>query len=167
MTNTYTINPTINTISSILPGSTVGGTITIGGAGGAGSAGGAGNITLNGGSHIYTTNGIGSIGTNGTFNLTTPGQTQFNGGNGKPVMSMPHGKDEVVLEKDATLIVKGKVVINDVDLEERLKTIEKVLQIPERDVILEKKHPKLKKLYDEYIAALGKYRTFEAIKGEG
>jgi hypothetical protein len=42
----------------------------------------------------------------------------------------------------------------------------KVLQIPERDVKLEKKHPKLKKLYDEYIAALGKYRTFDAIKGE-
>jgi len=62
--------------------------------------------------------------------------------------------------------VKGKMVINGRDLEERLKTIEKVLQIPERDVILEKKHPKLKKLYDDYINALGKYRTFEAIKGE-
>jgi len=38
------------------------------------------------------------------------------------------------------------------------------LQIPERDVELEKKHPKLKKLYDEYIQALGKYKTFEALK---
>jgi len=65
-----------------------------------------------------------------------------------------------------TLEVKGKMVINGVDLEERLKTIERVLTIPERDVILEKKHPKLKKLYDEYITALGKYRTFEAIKGD-
>jgi len=65
-----------------------------------------------------------------------------------------------------TLEVKGTMIINGVDLEERLKTIEKVLTIPERDVKLEKKHPKLKKLYDEYIAALGKYRTFEAIKGD-
>jgi len=65
-----------------------------------------------------------------------------------------------------TIEVKGNMVINGVDLEERLKTIEKVLSIPERDVILEKKHPKLKKLYDEYITALGKYRTFEAIKGD-
>jgi hypothetical protein len=65
-----------------------------------------------------------------------------------------------------TIEVKGNMVINGIDLEERLKTIEKVLQIPERDVILEKKHPKLKKLYDDYINALGKYRTFEAIKGE-
>jgi hypothetical protein len=80
-------------------------------------------------------------------------------------MTVPVGKDEIVLEKDATLTVKGKVVINDRDLEERLNTIEKVLQIPERDVKLEAKHPKLKKLYDEYINALGKYRTFESIKG--
>jgi hypothetical protein len=69
-------------------------------------------------------------------------------------------------ERDPTLTVTGKMVINGVDLEERLKTIEKVLSIPERDVILERKHPKLKKLYDEYITALAKYRTFEAIKGE-
>ena len=68
--------------------------------------------------------------------------------------------------KPATIEVKGNMVINGRDLEERLKTIEKVLLIPERDVILEKKHPKLKKLYDEYIQALGKYRTFEAIKGD-
>ena len=65
-----------------------------------------------------------------------------------------------------TVDVKGNLVINGRDLEERLDTIEKVLQIPERDVILEKKHPKLKKLYDDYINALGKYRTFEAIKGD-
>jgi hypothetical protein len=72
----------------------------------------------------------------------------------------------IVKQSPPELEVKGRMVINGVDLEERLKTIEKVLMIPERDVKLEKKHPKLKKLYDEYINALGKYRTFEAIKGE-
>ena len=65
-----------------------------------------------------------------------------------------------------TVDIKGNLVLNGQDLEERLNTIERVLTIPERDVILEKKHPKLKKLYDEYIHALAKYRTFEAIKGE-
>ena len=144
MSHTYTIsNTTANT-----------GTITLNtgaGVGGFGGIGGAGQV--------YTTTGTGAA------NWVTP-QTQFNGGNGKPVMSLPHGKDEVVLEKDATLTVKGKVVINDRDLEERLTTMEKLLQIPERDVILERKHPKLKKLYDDYITALGKYRTFEAIKGD-
>lgn len=65
----------------------------------------------------------------------------------------------------ATLEVKGKMVLNGQDLEERLKTIEKVLAIPERDVILEAKYPSLKKKFDEYINALEKYRTFERVKG--
>jgi hypothetical protein len=65
-----------------------------------------------------------------------------------------------------TIEVKGNLVINGVDLDERLKTIENVLMIPERDVKLEKKHPKLKEMYDAYIQALGKYRTWETLKGE-
>ena len=64
------------------------------------------------------------------------------------------------------LEVKGRMVINGRDLEERLDTIEKVLQIPKRDVILEKKHPKLKKLYDEYINELSKYKMWHSIKGD-
>ena len=156
MTNTYTISPTINT-SSISNGSTVSGTVTLNATGS-----GSGGYTIGsaiGAGQVYTTNSTGAL------NWATPG-TQFNSSAGKPIMTVPNGKDEVILEKDATLTVKGKVVINDRDLEERLSTMEKLLQIPERDVILEKKHPKLKKLYDEYIAALGKYRTFEAIKGD-
>jgi len=84
--------------------------------------------------------------------------------------AIPNNYDSVMTvntsETNPTLDVKGDLVINGVNLEERLKTIERVLTIPERDVILEKKHPKLKKLYDDYINALAKYRTFEAIKGE-
>ena len=99
---------------------------------------------------VYTTNG-------------TSGQFLTSGSNGT---SWATTTDNVMIVKQdpASLEVKGRMILNGVDLEERLNTIEKVLQIPERDVILEKKHPKLKKLYDEYIAALGKYRTFEAIK---
>ena len=105
---------------------------------------------------------------NGTSYTTAWAQpnNNFVSNNGKAVMTIPADGQKVILEKEATLEVKGNVVINGIDLEERLKTIEKLLTIPERDVILEKKHPKLKKLYDEYIAALGKYRTFEAIKGD-
>lgn len=84
--------------------------------------------------------------------------------------AVPNNYDHVMTvnagEKDPTLTVKGNLVINGRDLEERLTTIEKVLDIPERDVELEKKHPKLKKLYNDYITALGKYRTWEAVKGE-
>jgi hypothetical protein len=148
MTHTYTIN---NTTANT-------GTITFStGAGGTGNAstfGGAGNITLNGGSHIYTNN----TGTAGQIFTTT-------GTNGV-TWANPNDNVMVVKQSPPELEVNGRLVINGVDLEERLKTIEKVLQIPERDVKLEKKHPKLKKLYDEYIHALGKYRTFEAIKGD-
>jgi hypothetical protein len=65
-----------------------------------------------------------------------------------------------------TIDVKGNMVINGRDLEERLNTIEKVLQIPERDVKLEAKHPKLKKMHDDYIKELSKYRMWETIKGD-
>ena len=141
MTHTYTIN---NTTANT-------GTITFGGAGGLTNQP-LGNITITGGGvggsgQIYTTNGT------GTTNWATT--------------SSPYDTVMKISQTNPpTLEVKGNMVINGVDLEERLDTIEKVLQIPERDVILEKKHPKLKKLYDEYINALGKYRTFEAIKGE-
>jgi hypothetical protein len=101
---------------------------------------------------VYTTNG-------------TAGQFLTSGSNGT---SWTNSNDNVMVVSNnpPALEVKGKLVLNGQDLEERLNTIETVLQIPERDVKLEKKHPKLKKLYDEYIQALGKYRTFEAIKGE-
>jgi hypothetical protein len=65
-----------------------------------------------------------------------------------------------------TLEVKGNLVVNGLDIEERLKTIEFVLGLPERDVTMESKYPSLKKKYDEYVKALAKYRTFEAIKGD-
>ena len=103
--------------------------------------------------HVFTTN-------------TTAGQFLTSTGSNGTSWSNPSDNVMVVSNNPAALEVKGKMIINGKDLEERLDTIEKVLQIPERDVKLEKKHPKLKKLYDEYIAALGKYRTFEAIKGE-
>ena len=103
---------------------------------------------------IYTTNSTGVA----NWSLQNVPNNQITNGNGQAIMTVPAGTN--------TLEVNGNVVINGLDLEERLKTIEKVLMIPERDVILEKKYPKLKKLHDEYIAALGKYRTFEAIKGK-
>lgn len=104
---------------------------------------------------VYTTN-------------TTAGQFLTSGSNGTSWTNTTSIADSVMVARNnpPELEVKGRMVINGRDLEERLDTIEKVLAIPERDVILEKKHPTLKKLYDEYIAALGKYRTFEAIKGD-
>ena len=101
---------------------------------------------------VYTTNG-------------TAGQFLTSGSNGTS-WTNPNDTVMIVKQDPASLEVKGRMILNGVDLEERLNTIEKVLSIPERDVKIEEKHPKLKKLYNEYIAALGKYRTFEAIKGD-
>ena len=105
---------------------------------------------------VYTTN-------------TTDGQFLTSGSNGTTWANSTVGTNPALTIKQtnpAELEVKGRMVINGRDLEERLDTIEKVLQIPERDVILEKKHPKLKKLYDEYIKELSKYKMWQAIKGE-
>jgi hypothetical protein len=104
---------------------------------------------------VYTTNG-------------TAGQFLTSGSNGTSWTNTTSIADSVMVAKNnpPELEVKGRLVLNGRDLEERLETIEKVLMIPERDVKMEAKYPSLKKKYDEYIAALGKYRTFEAIKGE-
>jgi hypothetical protein len=105
---------------------------------------------------VYTTN-------------TTAGQFLTSGSNGTTWANSTVGTNPALTIKQTNppeLEVKGRMVINGRDLEERLKTIEQVLTIPERDVKLEAKHPKLKKLYNEYIHALAKYRTFEAIKGD-
>jgi hypothetical protein len=121
--------------------------------------GSTGNITLNGGSHIYTTN----TGTTGQF-LTSSGSngTAWTIG----TTTTPYDNVMIVKNSPAELEVKGRMVLNGRDLEERLKIIEKVLTIPERDVKLEKKHPKLKKMHDDYIKELSKYRMWESIKGD-
>jgi hypothetical protein len=137
-------------------GGSTGASVTIGGAGGGYVSSGAGTtstITLS--STTGTSFPAGQI-----YTTTGTGNSWITPNNYDQVLTVSTGKSQ------PTLDVKGNLVINGVDLEERLETIEKVLQIPERDVKLEKKHPKLKKLYDEYIQALGKYRTFEAIKGD-
>ena len=104
---------------------------------------------------LYTTN-------------TTAGQFLTSGSNGTSWTNTTGIADSVMVARNnpAELEVKGRMVINGKDLEERLDTIEKVLQIPERDVILEKKHPKLKKLYEEYIIELSKYKMWQSIKGD-
>ena len=114
------------------------------------------NNVKSAGNLVYTTNG-------------TAGQFLTSGSNGTSwTTSAINSADNimVVSQNPPALDVKGKLVLNGQDVEERLDTIEKVLRIPERDVKLEKKHPKLKKLYDQYIHELEKYRTWDRIKGE-
>lgn len=106
-----------------------------------------------------------SVSNNTLINATVP----YNGSNTYSI-SNTNGysvsPNLVINNEPASLEVKGKIIHNGRDLEERLSMIEQVLQIPERDVKLEKKYPKLKKLYDEYMKELNKSRMWESLKGE-
>ena len=103
---------------------------------------------------VYTTNNTGQF-----LTSTGNGVTWTNNISTDTVMTVNQ-------TNPPSLDVKGRMIINGRDLEDRLDTIEKILQIPERDVTLEKKHPKLQEMYYDYINALAKYRMWEAIKGD-
>ena len=118
-------------------------------------------------SYTYTTNNT-NISPNITLTsaTTTSGQIYTTNGTGGLTWANPNDNVMIVKNAPASLEVKGRMILNGLDIEERLKTIEKVLTIPERDVKLEKKHPKLKKMHDDYIKELSKYRMWESIKGD-
>lgn len=109
-----------------------------------------------------------NIGAGSTYTTTNWQSTNavFNGGNNSPVMTIPPGENTVQIEPGATLDVKGKVVINGIELEERLRTIETLLQIPTRDATIELKHTKLKQLYEQYMHELEKYKTWNRLTGD-
>ena len=114
-----------------------------------------------------TLNTLHSVGQAGQFLTTGSNGTSWitaNTTSNPPKLTVADGV-MTVSGNPASLDVRGKVVINGLDLEERLKTIEKVLMIPERDATMEARYPSLKKKFDEYINALEKYRTFERVKG--
>ena len=101
--------------------------------------------------------------------------TTTNNTGGNFLISNPHGNrwGSAIGQSDALRIydtnppqleVNGKMTLNGRDLEERLETIEKVLQIPERDLEIEKEYPKLKKMYNDYIKELSKLRMWEELK---
>ena len=112
---------------------------------------------------ITGTNGaVLTVNTN-SYDWAQPTTTFTSGGNNKPVMTIPHNSDEVVIEPDAALNVKGKVIINGENLEERLERIETLLSIPTRDVEMEEEFPKLKQLWEEYTSELEKYKTWKRL----
>ena len=118
-----------------------------------------------------TSNYANQASTIGVPTIRTTTTTNNTGGNF--LISNPHGnhwghinQSEVfrINQTEPQLEVKGKMTLNGRDLEERLETIEKVLQIPERDLEIEKQYPKLKKMYNDYIKELSKLRMWEELK---
>lgn len=112
-----------------------------------------------------TTNTLANNGSlNYTYTTTTTGPYSFINNINNPVLTVPAGSNTMILEETAALEVKGKLILNGQNLEERLKVIEQVLSIPERDIELEKKHPKLKKMYEAYIKELSKYKMWRELQ---
>jgi hypothetical protein len=110
---------------------------------------------------IPTTNQIyvtpGGSGGGAAWSNTIHPTTQFGTTNGKPVMEIPNSGDP-------SIKINGKIEWNGEDLHDRLKRIETMLNIPTRDVIMEEKYSKLKKINDEYNKALAEYKTWETLK---
>lgn len=120
-------------------------------------------IKLNNTASITVGDGSVLSATTSSYGWTQPNTNFTSGGNNKTVMSIPHNSHEVIIEPDAALNVKGKVIINGENLEERLERIETLLNIPTRDVEMEIEFPKLKKLWEEYNLELEKYKTWKRL----
>ena len=126
------------------------------------------NLTVSGfnGTGPYTTLTSSTI-SGSSYSWANPvTSTNFTSSNNKTVMSIPAGEEKMVLEEHATLEVNGTMVLNGLNLDDRLKTIEQVLQIPSRDVTMESKHPRLKALYEAYMHELEKYKTWDRLNGD-
>lgn len=78
-----------------------------------------------------------------------------------------NNKSESVVEiqqSDSSLKVNGKIILNEENLDDRLKRIEDMLHIPQRNVIMEQKYEKLKNLWQEYNETLDAIKTWDTIK---
>ena len=113
-----------------------------------------------------------SISNTNITNIGSAGTVLANGANGPtwtvtaatPAPALTVSNNTVSIDDKTTLEVKGRVKINGEYLDERLERIETVLQIPTRNIDMENKYPKLKKLYEEYTKELAKYKTWETLK---
>ena len=68
------------------------------------------------------------------------------------------GGENGSMRVDVPLLVNGRDVMKEID------EMRDAMLLLKRDVDMEAKYPKLKKIKDEYEAALSKYKTFEALK---
>lgn len=104
--------------------------------------------------------------TNTTSNTTTANTGAITFG---PVGSAAIGNYAVNTSGSNSWPTSAKVHTDDImlrgqSLNERLETIEIMLNIPTRDVIMEKKYPKLAQIHKDYMEALATLRTWDTLK---
>jgi hypothetical protein len=86
------------------------------------------------------------------YNGTYSGVFTVKGSDGSEIITVPPGEGVVK--------VNGDIVLNGDSLNERLTRIETMLNIPTRDVKIEEQFPRLRKIYEEYMQELEKYKTW-------
>ena len=89
-----------------------------------------------------------------TSSITT--STRFTNINGTSLLELPSDGNAVK--------INGELIINEENIDDRLKRIEDLLHIPQRDVIMERKYNKLKQLWQEYTETLEAIKTWETVK---
>jgi len=92
---------------------------------------------------------------NGNVNIGAS-QKIFSASNGKAVIEIPVNQE--------TVKISGKLLLNEEDIDERLKRIEDMLYIPSRNAIMEQKYDKLKQLWAEYNETLSALKNWETLK---
>jgi len=65
---------------------------------------------------------------------------------------------------DSVTTITTPLVVNGRDVMQEIDEIRDTLLLLKRDVDMEAKYPKLKKIKEEYERALAKYKTFDTIK---
>ncbi len=107
-------------------------------------------------SSIFVTGGGGGGGPIYTTNSNYSSNTSIRNPSGQVIMEIPSG--------DPTVKITGDIEWNGERLQERLERIESMLHIPTRDVTMEEKHKKLKRLWEQYKTALEEYKTWQRLK---
>ena len=107
-------------------------------------------------STISTTTG-GYSGSLYSGGLTTPATTVRSTSIAEPKIHIDGGENGS-MRVDVPLVVNGRDVMREID------EMRDALLLLKRDVDMEAKYPKLKKIKDEYERALDMYKTFETIK---
>lgn len=77
---------------------------------------------------------------------------------------MVHDYIESVFPVEHSLVVEGRTIIQGRDVMQEIDEIRDALLLLKRDVDMEAKYPKLRKLKDAYETQLEKYKTWEAMK---
>lgn len=88
-----------------------------------------------------------------TYTITTTPGTGIIGANANSLTDL-----------SSSLKVTGNLILNGLDVDERLRSIEKLLQMPDRDAKMEEKYKELRKLADQYNELLEKLRVWDALK---